>query len=289
MAKILDRIAARLKKRNSGGFTLVEVIVSCALLGVLLLGIMMFITPVLNMMKTEKQDTKATSVASAIETYISRSLRSTPYVKVFTNSYPIENYPNGNVAKDSDLMAMREFAKNSNGIYEVRCISILSEADPRTGERRYVLKQEFNNQANTGLVSSGLALDVFDQCFYNGLFPKVTISTVAKVDPDTGNTVQKDDGSGNMVDVIHGLSINVELYDDPELDENESALVFSGKGSTELFMVALDDDTYKIYETREMNTSVVKTNTHGTYIYYIARKLKVPSPSPTPTPTPSPT
>ena len=42
----MNKICRFFKKRCKSGFTLVEVIVSCALLAILLMGMMLFITPI---------------------------------------------------------------------------------------------------------------------------------------------------------------------------------------------------------------------------------------------------
>lgn len=307
--KTIKRLMSLLHKKNSGGFTLVEVIVSCALLGVLLLGVMLFINPVFDMLKVEKQDAKASVVASSIENYITRSLRSTTHVKVFRNATYYENMENGvlfgngtSTSGDSDLNEMRAFVDSNKDIYELRCISFTLKNDPKTGEVRYVMSQEYLNDAKTGL-DLNYQVQVFDQCYYTGLYPKVAVGAVAKVDPETGNKVQKEDPNnpGSYLDVYHGIQISVNMYDSSIFEPN--SLVFAGSGSTELFMVAMDDTKYHIYGSRNvreddevagvdeaamiispgdsrLRTITDEKATCGTYIYYIARKYKPSTPAP---------
>ena len=53
-----------LKKRNKGGFTLVEVVVSVALLAILMGGMMMFIAPIVRNFNDNQKDQSAQSVSA---------------------------------------------------------------------------------------------------------------------------------------------------------------------------------------------------------------------------------
>lgn len=55
-----------LKKQNKGGFTLVEVVVSVALLAILMGGMMMFIAPIVRNFNDNQKDQSAQSVAACI-------------------------------------------------------------------------------------------------------------------------------------------------------------------------------------------------------------------------------
>ena len=70
----MKAILRRLKKRNSGGFTLVEVIVSCALLAVLLGGMMLFIYPVIRTFDDTEKVYTADNVANCIDEYITKKI-----------------------------------------------------------------------------------------------------------------------------------------------------------------------------------------------------------------------
>lgn len=314
----MKKLVSLLHRKNSGGFTLVEVIVSCALLGVLVLGVMLFINPVFDMLKVEKRDAKASVVASSIENYITRSLRSTTHVKVFNYVTYADNMENGKLfgngsGGDSDLNEMRAFVTANSETYELRCISFTLKIDQRTGEARYVMSQEYLNNSKNGLDPS-YQVEVFDQCYYAGLYPKVNVEEVPAMDPTTGLTKKTDTGK----DICHGIRITVNMYDDSRVDDSlvedssritDSSLVFSGYSSTELFMVAMDDTKYHVYQhedklkldpsdslspaeemerARSINeaampiispdgrtrTVVDDEGSLGTFIYYVARKYK---------------
>ncbi len=71
-----------LKKRNKGGFTLVEVVVSVALLAILMGGMMMFIAPIVRNFNDNQKDQSAQSVSACINDYIVRSIRYATQVAV---------------------------------------------------------------------------------------------------------------------------------------------------------------------------------------------------------------
>ena len=75
-----------LKKRNKGGFTLVEVVVSVALLAILMGGMMMFIAPIVRNFNDNQKDQSAQSVSACINDYIVHSIRYATQVAVFSNT-----------------------------------------------------------------------------------------------------------------------------------------------------------------------------------------------------------
>jgi len=81
---MFKRIKRLLRKRNNGGFTLVEVIVASALLGVLMLGVFGFVQPVLKSVKEKEQNARAVMLAETIESYISSSTKYAYYVQTFS-------------------------------------------------------------------------------------------------------------------------------------------------------------------------------------------------------------
>ncbi len=81
---MFKRIKRLLRKRNNGGFTLVEVIVASALLGVLMLGVFGFVQPVLKSVREKEQDARAVMLAETIESYISSSTKYAYYVQTFS-------------------------------------------------------------------------------------------------------------------------------------------------------------------------------------------------------------
>ena len=82
----MKAILRRLKKHNSGGFTLVEVIVSCALLAVLLGGMMLFIYPVIRTFDDTEKVYTADNVANCIDEYITKKIYNARRIAIFSNA-----------------------------------------------------------------------------------------------------------------------------------------------------------------------------------------------------------
>ena len=319
---MFTKLKRRLMRRNKGGFTLAEVIVSCALLGILLLGMILFINPVLKAMQGEQTNARASVVASSIEHYITRSVRSTTYVKVFTNAKYDDTQTGNAIAENADLKAMQQWVDKpeNRNIYEIQCISIRKVKDEKADVFKYKLYQEFFN-SSTNCIHSSLALKVFDDCFYEGLFPEVritratnqykdgTIATPASSSPsgspspsasptasasptDTPTPTASATPTDPDIVVRPGLEININIYDEPfeGCKGEEPSLVFSGYGLTELYMIAnkSDKQDYQVYKPDPIHPD--DDTATDIYIYYITRKTRPPATaSPSPTPSPSPT
>ena len=87
---MFKRIRRRLLKRNNAGFTLVDVIVASALLGVLLLGVIGFTQPVLESVREKEQNARAVMLCETIESYIAQSTRYAYFVQTFSNVIPAD-------------------------------------------------------------------------------------------------------------------------------------------------------------------------------------------------------
>lgn len=283
---MLKKFKRRLFSRKNGGFTLVEVIVSAALLGVLLVGIIAFITPALSMMKEEETNSHASMVASSLENYITRSLRSTPYVKIVTNATNSDFSTGAPLMADGgDIQTMLKWAALSENvnIYEIRCISLRMMTDSRTGETKYMMYQDYVSEL--GALKS---MPVFDDCFYDGLFPEVTLKQATNQYRD-GTFPKNEDGTTQTLANRPALEIDINIYDDDSMDGSD--LVFTGYGLTELYMIATnkyDPDTnknsygYTIYPSEQARSDddAETANSHDVYIFYAARKLTDPTATP---------
>lgn len=285
---MLNKIKRRLFSRKNGGFTLVEVIVSSALLGVLLLGIIAFITPAFKLIKTEETNAQASTVASAMENYITRSLRSTPYVKIFTNAQ-LSDFSAGKTSVTSgDLKTMLDWAAaaENTDIYEIRCVSVRLTTDLRSNETKYMLYQSYFKD---GQLTTTYDYPVFESCFYDGLYPSVSIKQATNqyrdLD-DAGNPVfpKNEDGTYQTLTNRAALELDLNIYDDSSM--GAASLVFSGYGLTELYMVASNDYDpdpavnknsygYTIYPTTQLRSDddADTANAHDIFIFYAARKL----------------
>lgn len=293
---MLKKIKRRLFSRKNGGFTLVEVIVSSALLGILLVGIVAFITPAFKLMKTEETNAQASTIATAMENYITRSLRSTPYVKIFTNATLSDfaatsaNMSSGDMKELLDWAAAAENAE----IYEIRCIGIRKATDPRSNETKYMLYQSY---VKDGQLTSTYEYPVFEGCFYNGLYPTLSIKQATNqyrdLDDD-GNPVfpKNEDGTMQTLTNRPALELELNIYDDSQM--NTSSLVYTGYGLTELYMISSNKFDpapeknqnsygYKIYPTTQVrdDSAAETANAQDTFIFYAARKLTESTSTPT--------
>lgn len=285
---MLKKIKRRLFSRNNGGFTLVEVIISTALLGILLIGIIAFITPAFKLMKSEETNAQATTVASAIENYITRSLRSTPYVKIFTNAQFADFAAGQPSIASGDLKEMLDWAAAAENaeIYEIRCISVRMTTDIRSNETKYMLYQSYikDNQ-----LASAYDYPVFENCFYDGLFPKVDIKQATNqyrdLD-DAGNPVfpKNEDGTSQTLTNRPAIELDLNIYDGASMATGN--LVFTGYGLTELMTIASNSFDpapdknqnsygYKIYSTTQVRSDAdaESAGAQDLFIFYAARKL----------------
>lgn len=92
---MFKRIKRLLRKRNNGGFTLVEVIVASALLGVLILGMFGFVQPVLRSVREKEQNARAVMLAETVESYIASSTKYAYYVQTFSGVVLDDVKPSG--------------------------------------------------------------------------------------------------------------------------------------------------------------------------------------------------
>ena len=290
---MLKKLKRRLMRRNNGGFTLVEVIVSSALLGVLLVGMIMFISPVMQIMQDEQKDARGNIIGASLEHYISRSVRSTIFLKTFTNATITDTNIGGAINTDPDLIAMMNWCglpANQNR-YEVRCISIRKTEDDRNRTEgnlptsRFMIYQEYFATGATNLDPS-YSLPVFDNAFYGDLYPRITVKQATnKYEENRYSDSQVADPATE--EGRPSIEVTVDIYDDQNFGPTNR--VFTGFGLTELFMIAnkdrmTDGDTKdaKIYAPVQVRTEAIANteNAHDTFIFYIARKAKAPTITP---------
>ncbi|MBE6889032.1 MAG: prepilin-type N-terminal cleavage/methylation domain-containing protein [Ruminococcaceae bacterium] len=289
MKKYLARL---LKKRNSAGFTLVEVIVSTALLGVLMVGVVLFMAPVFSMVDTNETAQRADRTATTLEHYISKSLRNTVYVKVYTGvvADDIEK-PDGAIREDEDFLEIVEYMKNHSDNYQLNCLSIkyVEDTNPRNSSEgnhphKFMLYNEsFDN--NYQIISSE---PVFEECFYEDIYPKFTFDREAmkiEIDAD-GNIIDPTPTPDSTTEadpdetaeaepeakttLYSGVKLDIDIYDDESL--MAYAHIFKGTSYIEInnikSMELNSEGKYKVYPTLEIDP-----DEKDMYIFYVSRKL----------------
>lgn len=246
---MLKRIKRLLRKRNNGGFTLVEVIIASALLGILMLGVFGFVQPVLDSVKAKEQDARAVMLCETIESYIANSTKYAYYVQTFsgvvaddvksaggTNApivgvkYTGTEFP---ASANDSLGLMLNCLKTTLGTtnYEIRCIGMRWLEDPKSGEKKLMLTNEVVDQSTLALDSTKTK-PVFETCFYDGLYPVLNFSNYDNqytvLDKTTG--AAKDRYAASELKIAPAVEISMKVYLDPscysiEEDVRKSAMV----------------------------------------------------------------
>ena len=272
--KMLKRLLKR--KRKNSGFTLVEMVISCGLLGILVVGITLFIAPVMKSAASNEANVRATLLAETVNNYISRSTRSALYVKVFTNAdRAAAEKDDGAIAADEELKAMQKFVNDcvdtdkKQKVYELKCISFSWENDPQTQENKYmVMNETFANSSSTKLNTT--PIPVFENCFYEGLFPEFIVEQLEGT--DTAPEESSSDSSSSDPDEkkpVPALKITTNVYNDQNMVSPE----FVGVGYTEYGAIKNktinSSGKFKFYEPDTLDS----TDPHSTtFIYYVVRK-----------------
>lgn len=234
---MLKRIKRLLKKRNNAGFTLTEVIIASALLGILMLGVLGFTQPVLKSVKEKEQNARAVMLAETIESYIASSTRYAYYVQTFsgvtaddTKSVSLTDLPtiaqakytgtdfpkNQNASLESMMNCLSKLNKYVDN-YEIRCIGMRWLDDPKTGEKKLMLTNEVVDQKTCALDTSKTKY-VFETCFYDGLYPVLEYKNYDNqyevINKTTGALEKK--YADEDVAIAPGLEITMNVYLDAQ-------------------------------------------------------------------------
>lgn len=279
-----------LNKRNKGGFTLVEVVISCALLSILVLGVMGFVGPVMNIVRVNEKNARATMLAETINSYISGCLRSADLVEVFTlTSFEEASVPGSTIlkGKGGGLNTIDTFLKTGDNAanYEVRCLGITWEDDTDSeGKKKLCLTNcpvDFRTLSGTTypLNVTGQT-KVFDAALYSGLYPVIEVSNFSATKDEAGNYTGPNS---------RGFKVQTDVYSDQKCynvlpaERNKSHLSFVGTSFIQCVnmkepasnVIPMRDDLQAAIDSR--NVSRAYTNGGqtfyypNTYIYYVVK------------------
>ncbi len=287
---MMKKLSKLLKKHNSGGFTLVEVVIATALLGILIIGVLLFMTPVFGMLDTNENAAKADRAMSTVETYVSKSLRRSIYVKVFTGGDDTDiTSTSGAIFTDADYTKMVEFMNKpgNKDRYTLNCLSIRYEVDnnPRNrsennNARKYMLHNETINTTHYLLETSETEL-VFDESFYEDIYPSFDLSVVSVDFDSSGNVIPETVAPGATpvtpaVTRTPGIIMDMSVFSDETM--HEVYRIFTGKSIIECNNIksaeANPKGDYKIFDITELTTG------KNIYIFYITRNLNPVTASP---------
>lgn len=267
----MNRLICVLRKRGSRGFTLVEMIVSVALLAVLMGGMMLFVSPILRSFNDTKTDLTAENVSTTIQEYLTRSIRNADQVAVF--NYIGRDELASNSAIKTKIQSMNEFCSDRNQnqkIYTLKCISLRYE------NGRYLLYNEDVNMNSNGQLS-GNGTKVFSDCLYSDLYYTYNIKKTVNQEygKDPAEPMYRNDA----------LEISINAYS----DSNYTNLVFFGTGISDLRQIRVmrtmynqSPDDYNLVTIPD-NPDMLSGNTldfndfdeahRDIYIFYAVRKL----------------
>ena len=299
--------------RNNSGFTLVEVIVASALLGVLLLGVMGFTQPVLQSVATKEQNARAVMLSEAINSYVMGSLKDAYYIQTFSNvgatdaklvgaattpllvtlKYDGSEYPlNANEGLEDMISALDAAHGYFNpDVYMIKAIGVRWVNDNKTGGKKLALTEEVVNQL-TGEIDDSKSKVVFSDCFYDGLFPIIKFENYEnpyKVDPANPTIPVLASGLKITTDIY----LNAECYSTTEGVRKAATLNFTGSGYVDF--INIKNPVINAYGYNKIQPNIVantynaaltkssgSTYTDGvdtyyypnTFIYYIVRRQK---------------
>lgn len=230
---MFKRMKRLLRLRNKSGFTLVEVIIACALLGILIVGVLGFATPILSNVRAKEQNARATMLSEAIDTYIANSIQYAFYVQPLTNvasGDTVSTSGNPEVMswkyvgtefekyKDKGLVDLLNCFNNdlAGEVFEIRCIGIRWLDVPGQSIKKLMITNEKVNQTTCAL-DPAQAQTVFDSTFYDGLYPIVKFENYSNQyqgKNEAGNLV--DQVAADKVDIAPGIKITTDVYLTPE-------------------------------------------------------------------------
>lgn len=267
----MKSIIRLLKRRRSGGFTLVEMIVSVAVLAVLMVGMILFITPIIRSFNDTNRNMVAENISTCLQTYISSSIRNASKVVIFGNTNDADLKANGLTTVNALRTYCSEKTDDGEYAYILKCISLRFD----TTDGRYYMYTEDIPITNTTEPLGTTHTPVFSKCLYNELYTTFDFEKPLDMDKasETPQPVRKDT-----------MQITVKTYSDSSF----SNLVFVGTGLTELRQIKKDiakNQTsstceFSIYDgTAATASDSVKFNSssdvgnRNIYIYYAVRNL----------------
>lgn len=295
----ISKIKRLLSKRNKGGFTLVEVIVSCALLGILVVAITMFVSPIMETIRVNEKNGRATMLAETLDNYIAGCLRDAAEVEVFVNT-SIERAKNSGTTTVAADQGLKTAASNTEGLYKiekflqdnggttkyaVHCIGIRWVEDKTTGNKKLMVTNETVNNSPTGTnyslnITSTTENKVFDDVMYNGLFPVVSVENFSKTKDTNGNYTPPYSKGYKITTKVY---VEHSCYNTAETVRNGASPAFEG-----VFFASCDklkDNISNVITLNDVQSTInanaatrqytVGSNNYyypDTYIYYVVRK-----------------
>lgn len=252
MKKLLN-LKRLLKMRNNRGFTLVEIIIASVLLGVLVVGVVMFVTPLFDILKSNKKNARATMLAESIDTYIAGCIRGAQRIEVIQNTTLEDIMTSGltltEEAKKAKERIFKYMEAGTNATkFEVRCIGITWMTDTSTlnsAKKQILVNCTVDNNFSPGfdttntlkILNEDLDGDgandhvtkVFDDSMYNNLYPRISIETFKTVDETGAETATNASG----YKVSSKVYLDMDCYNVLSAERGNTNLSFDGAAHVE--------------------------------------------------------
>ncbi len=265
----MKKIIRLLKKRGSGGFTLVEMIVSVALLAVLMAGMMIFISPVVRSFNDQQTDNNAENTTTCVQEYITRNLRNAFKLFVIENTSYTDIQAND--AYKATISQMNKFCNDINGTgainktYVLNCMSLRYDST----DKRYYLYEESVNMNSNGSLDTAKSKKVFADCLYDDLYITYDFA-VAK----NGDYVEGGSAKEYRNDAIE---MQFATYG----DEGYSNLIFEAEGITQFRQIKgmladggnESDYFIKVEPSAPLKFADMTDGSRDIYIYYVTRRF----------------
>lgn len=267
----MKKMIRLLRKRGSGGFTLVEMVVSVALLAVLMGGMILFISPVIRTYNDNTTDITAENTTTCVQEYISRTIRNSYKVAIFENT----NYDKikANDAYKAIISSMNEYCNKINGVgavnktYVLNCLSLRYDDT----DKRYYLWKESVNMTSNGALDTTKSEKVFADCLYDRLYITYEFALPKNGDYVVGGTASEFRNDA--------LQMNFKTYRNDEYTNR----IFEGEGITEMRQIkgaladggSATDYFIKVLPDSPLPFESMVDGQRDIYIYYVTRQLGV--------------
>lgn len=228
----MKKLTRILKKKRCGGFTLVEMIISMAVMALLMAGIMAIITPIVRSFNDTNRNIVAENISTCVQNYVTMSARNATSVMIFGNTNKQKIKEN---AIDK-INILRNFCNTTTGdgkqAYRLKCINLKYDS---ADQRYYVYSGTIKT---TGVTATTDPFEdyneqlVFSKCLYQGLFTSYTFSNALDLDKST---------DASPVYLRGTISTDVKTYS----NSSYSTLIFSGSGLTEFREITRDYAIFK--------------------------------------------
>ena len=251
MKTMLYNLKRLLGKKDNRGFTLVEVVIAMALLGLLVSGVITFITPILNMVQNNKQNARATMLSEAINTYIMGNIRSAYRLEVFAGENLADAMANGFQYADSGDKGNITIFMEGHPEYELRCLAMVWKEDNSSaggGRKKLMLMNcDVSNNFSSGegkQLKILAAEPVFDDSLYSQLYPTLELHPIVS---DAGT-------------IANGYEVTSKVYLSPSCYNILSEDARSSNGANCVSTIYVQCDNF-----RAARSATVYTPSEATY------------------------